>query len=563
MGLSHSQFPTTTATNREEDVVVSTLTQLPSTFVKRHDEDDVFYEDWCIALVGGFLRLEDLGRWDVAMCSKREKWLVGLSNVKIAGVDEYSHRNESVRWLISRRIRHVTKIILGEIRPNRNEIILSRTFSGARALVNLKSMVLHIFSKDSIMDSIKVNCPNLEELHIEYCTFGFDDVDMSSFIVAATRMVQKLPRLRCFTFTSENCDRNNDSVEAVSIERSSTPLLLALAQYCPLLESLNLFKYDDEGLAELVAGCPNLHTLTINADMRGVSLAGFRALGRSRSITNLTIHTYAIVYAIVILEDALCAMANEGMPIKTLELYNNRHYDDLAFFDSQDVSALVEFARTLENLTLRNMLYLRDDGLEVLRQCHNLRSIKIENADDPYELEEDLFITGAFLIPMSVGCPSLEKVSVSDNRGDPDEAEVAEAIDFTPFFENCPNLKHFDVDIRTDEEVKALVQHCPLVEYIKLGSSDGVIPQEQSEISDVSLIAIARGLHFVKHISLYSTQCTDAGLRALVATGECCPALKDFRSYSGTWKEGYPHLITKKGKEELMAALKLRNAVDV
>ena len=553
MGLSHSQFPTTT---REVDV-----TQLPSTFVKRRYEDDVFLEDWFIVLVGGFLGLKDLGRWDVAMCSQREKWLKGLSNVKIAGVDEYSHRNESVRWLISRRIRHVTKIVLGEILPNRNEIILSRTFSGARALVNLKSMVLDIYSKDSIMDSIKVNCPNLEELHIEYCTLGFEDIGMSSFAAAAARMVQKLPRLRCFTFTSDNCGWIDNSDEAVSIERSSTPLLLALAQYCPLLESLDLFKYNDEGLAELVAGCRKLHTLTINADTRGVSLAGFRALGRSRSITNLAIHTYAIDIA----EDALRAMADEGMPIKTLELYNNRRYRDFAFFDSENLSALVPFAPTLENLTLRNLLHLRDEGLAVLRQCHNLRSIEIDNDEDGYDEEEAVNgpITGAFLNRLGVGCPSLEKVSVSDNRGDPDEAEVAEAINFTHFFERCPNLKHFDVDIRTDEEVKALVQHCPRVEYIKLGSSDGTIPQEQSEISDVSLVAIGRGLHFVKHISLYCTQCTDAGLRALVATGECCPALKDFRSYNGTWKEGYPQLITKKGKEELMAVLKIRNAVDV
>ena len=532
--------------SREVDDDMSTLTHFSTTLAKRRDEDDVFFKDWFIALVGGYLWLDDLGRWDVAMCSRRGKWLEGLSNVKIAMIDEYHHcYNESVRWLISRRIQQVTKIKV-DIWYGRKQIS-SRTFSGARALVNLKSIIIKKCNTDSIMDSIKVNCPNLEEVHIEYDTDG----DMTCFIAAAARMVQKLPRLRCFTFTADYC------YEPSIIEQSSTPLLLALAQYCPLLESLNLVRYDDAGLAELVAGCPKLHTLTINADMRGVSLAGFRALGRSRSITNLTVHTYVLDKV----AHALRAMADEFMPIKTLELYTNRHFDDLAFYEDELVASVVRFAQTLENLRLRNLSYVQDESLAVLSQCHNLRSIEIENAEAGFE-DDDGYgsVSGAFLIPMSVGCPLLEKVNVSEIIrfvSDEAEPEPVEVINFTPFFERCPNLKHFNFVIRTDEEVKALAQHCPLIERVLLGSRDGTIPQELSEIGDDSLVAIARGLHFVKHISLYDTQCTDAGLRAL-AKGECRRVLDEFRVRNGSWKEGYPQLITKKGMEELDAVLDMR-----
>ena len=528
--------------SHEVDDDMSTLTHFSTTLAKRRDEDDVFFKDWFIVLVGGYLWLDDLGRWDVAMCSRRGKWLEGLSNVKIAMIDEYHHcYNESVRWLISRRIQQVTKIKV-DIWYGRKQIS-SRTFSGARALVNLKSIIIKKCNTDSIMDSIKVNCPNLEEVHIEYDTDG----DMTCFIAAAARMVQKLPHLRCFTFTADYCYKS-------PIEESSTPLLLALAQHCPMLESLNLFKYNDEGLAELVAGCRKLHTLTIHADMHDVSLLGFRSLGRSRSITNLKIQTYMIDEV----AQALRAMANEGMPIKTLELYTKHHYDDLAFYEKEEIAAIVRFAQTLENLTLRNLSYIRDDGLEVLRQCHNLRSIKIENKEACFEDDRHFgSITGAFLIPMSIGCPLLENVDVGEIlRDDSDEAEPepVQVINFTPLFKNCPNLKHFNLDIRTDEEVKALAQYCPLIERVDLGSSDSTIPQELSEIGDDSLVAIGRGLHFVKHIYLYNTQCTDAGLRAL-AKGECRRVLKEFRVQNGSWKEGYPQLITNKGMEEFDAAL--------
>ena len=100
-----------------------------------------------------------------------------------------------------------------------------------------------------------------------------------------------------------------------------------------------------------------------------------------------------------------------------------------------------------------------------------------------------LRITGSFLLPMSVGCPSLENVSL--------EFPLAHHVNFKPFFERCPNLKEFNVDIRTDKEVQALARHCPLIEGVSLGSSDGTDLQEHSEITDDSLVAMAQNLHFL------------------------------------------------------------------
>ena len=517
-----------------------------SRFARQCDEEaaEVFYEDWCVALVGGFLSLEDLGRWDVAMCSRREEWLQTLSTIKIADVDDYCHRrNESVRWLISRRIHHVTKITIGE---DCESEICSKTFFGARVLANLKSINVKNGITDGILDSFKVNCQNLEEVHI-----ACDSIGNSTSFTAATRMVQKLPRLRCFTFTCTESFLDDDLHEDIEspIVHSSTPLLLALAQYCPLLESLNLVRYDDEGLAELVAGCKKLHTLTIDADTYGVSLLGFRALGRSRSITTLYVNTRAINNRGRDTDQVLRAMADEGMPIKSLELHSSNRHDDDSFDDG--VAAIARFARTLENLTLKDLSHLRDEGLKVLRQCHNLRSIDIENAEGAFEGDEDYgVVTGSFLILMSIGCPLLERVTVNGIRpheGDERDPQI-QAANFKPFFERCPNLKHFEADIRTDEEVKALVQHCPLVEYIKLGSSDFSIPQEHSEISDLSLVAIAQGLSSLTHMWLNHTQCTDAGLLELATKGDFFP-LKTFRIHNGSWEKGYPQLITEKGIE--------------
>ena len=452
------------------------------------------------------------------MSSQREKWLEALSNVKIADIDDYLHRyNESVRWLIARRIQNVTKITFCGMDAAISQIC-SKSFTGARVLENLKSITLKNCSK-SILNSLKVNCPYLEEVSIE-----FKSVRFSSSYDAAASMVQNMPRLRCFTFTT------------TAEQNASSPLLLALAQYCPLLESLHLDKYNDEGLSELVAGCPKLHTLTIDANAYEVTLAGFRALGRSRSITTLNLNTSIFDDA----KAALGAMADEGMLLKNLHLSTLIERPDETF--NEGVSSIARFAPTLEHLSLVGFEAVNDERLEALGRCHKLRSINVDN-----HVCSPGHVSGSFLIPMSVGCPLLEKVTISSDFSMFVPEEFTVSIDFTQFFERCPKLKHFDVDIHTNEEVKALTQHCPLVEFIKLGSSDHTIPQEHSEITDVSLVAIAQGLHCLTNLTLNHTQCTDAGLRALAKGKFRC--LKKFNIRNGSWEKGYSRLITEKGIE--------------
>ena len=505
-------------------------TSIFSVITMIRDEENVFFKDWCISYVGGFLDFEDLGRWDVAMSSKRKKWLQGLSNVKIQGIDDYEHRcNESVQWLISRRTQHVSTISFCYKDDAINQIC-SKTFFGAHVLTNLKSIDLKSCVTDSILDSLKVNCCNLEKLL-------YVQVDESSSYAAAVRVVQKLPRLRSFAFTGE-----------APSGQSPKPLVLALAQHCPLLESLDLAEYNDEGLAELVAGCPKLHTLTIkDCDALDVTLAGFRVLGRSRSITTLTLSIDSIREEVLVV---LGAMADEGMPIKTLNLCTRSAPSGSADY----ITGVTRFAQTLENLSLKEFSELRDEHLEVLNQCHKLRSIHLTNFGGGHNYS----VSGSFLFPMSAGCPLLEKVFVEivEREYDPDAPPV-QHVNFTPFFKRCPNLKEFNLDIRTDEEVKALTQYCPLVEGVSLGSSDGAVLQEHSEISDDSLVAIAQGLPFLTKVSLNFTRCTDAGL-LFFAKGKCSRVLKDFHIHHKSWSQGYVELITKEGANEFHAAMKIR-----
>ena len=424
--------------------------------------------------------------------------------------------------------------------------ITSRTFSGAKLLVNLKSIHLTTYVNDRILTSLKVNCPHLEEVKIECRSVG-----LSTTFESAARMVRGMPRLRNFTFTRNSRDLM-DIVTLSPIQQSSSSLLLALAQCCPLLESLNLVKYDDEGLTELVAGCPKLHTLTIQADLHGVSLAGFRALGASRSITTLHMDTYFFAHRE---EGALNAMADGGLPISFLELHNSAWYDPEAASFVNGISSVVRFASTLEHLTIRDLPDITDEHLEILSQCHKLRSIEIFNAqaDDSMDVRYGK-VTGAFLIPMSIGCPSLEMVTVSE-EGSYEPLDPTEAINFQPFFQHCPKLKSIDVDIRTDDDIKALAIHCPLVESIKLGSSHGTISQEHSEISDESLVAIAQNLKYLTHLWLNHTQCTDVGLLAL-AQGKC--HLKEIHIHNGSWRFGYPELITIGGIKKFDAIMQER-----
>ena len=489
-------------------------------------EGDVFFKDWFICFVGGHLDFKDLCRWDVAMSSQRKKWLQGLSNVKIPGIDGYEHScNESVRWLISRRIQHVSNITYDDSFFE----ICSKSFTGARVLVNISSISLHSCSV-AVLNSLKVNCPYLEKVHIKTKTESFNE---ESKFAAAARMVQYLPRLREFTFTQDN-----DNLPDVIFE-SSSPLLHALALYCPLLETLHLAKYNDEGLAELVAGCLKLHTLTIDSDMTHITLAGYRALGRSRSITTININAWALSLDI---DRALRTMADEGMPLKTLNLFTQ---DDDEHGHDDVISVVARFAQTLENLSIKDFRFEnRDEGLHPLSQCHNLRSIEIKNRGD----DNVRSITGSFVIQISDGCPLLEKVTITNMIAV--DVEAATFVNFTPFFERFPKLKEFNVNIHTDAEVKALVQHCPLLERIRIGC---LLGQEHSEITDVSLVAIAQGLRFLTDIEIIDTQCTDAGLFSL-AKGDFS-LLKRVQFQHGSWEQGYPHLITEEGVKEFQAAI--------
>ena len=208
-----------------------------------------------------------------------------------------------------------------------------------------------------------MNCISLENVEIK-CDSTYVCFD------AAARMVQNLPHLRCFTFThgAGNCNP----------QLLSAPLVLALAQHCPLLETLNLGEYDD-GLAQLVAGCPRLHTITI--DSAYVSIEGCRALGTCRTITTLHLNTWFADCS----GELLAAMADEGMPLKTIHLYAELLWG-LEIYNAPrlgngQVSIIARFASTLENLTLSDLLItaqMTDAGLAVLQQCHQLRSIHIK-----------------------------------------------------------------------------------------------------------------------------------------------------------------------------------------
>ena len=79
---------------------------------------------------------------------------------------------------------------------------------------------------------------------------------------------------------------------------------------------------------------------------------------------------------------------------------------------------------------------------------------------------------------MSEGCPLLESVRVDQiNVMDdhmtmyigfgPLDLSAYKNIDFRPCFERCPKLKHVALPLCSDEQIKALVQHCPLVEEVR------------------------------------------------------------------------------------------------
>ena len=414
----------------DDDDAMSVLTGPSANVAKMRREGAVCFKDWFIVHVGGFLSFPELCRWDTAMSSQRQKWLQALSNVKIAVIDKFDHNcNESIRWLISRRIQCVTTIIFSGkyYYRHRSNDICDKTFTNAGILSNLKSFVVTKCITDSVLTSIKRNCRQLEEVHV-IC----DEVGDSLSFAAAADMVQKLPRLRCFTYSREEYFMKVVA-DGSPIKQSSSPLLLSLAHYCPLLESLNLAKYNDEGLAELVAGCPKLHTLTINADTNELSVAGYRALGKSRSITTLKVNTYVIDK----MDEALRTMADEGMPIKTIELYTSSGVDLSSQWRAE--TTIVRFASTLENLKIWNLAEISDNNLIVLSQCHQLRSIKIENFHpDEYNLPYGA-VTGAFLNAIGVGCPLLEEVFINDiiHSHDPDDQDdppFFETVNFTPFF---------------------------------------------------------------------------------------------------------------------------------
>ena len=91
-------------------------------------------------------------------------------------------------------------------------------------------------------------------------------------------------------------------------------------------------------------------------------------------------------------------------------------------------------------------------------------------------------MSGSFFISLSEGCPLLETIEVvqfllgddrryyydeHDGYFPPLDRSAYTNVDFRPCFERCPKLKHVILPLCSDEQIKALVQHCPLVEEVR------------------------------------------------------------------------------------------------
>jgi hypothetical protein len=368
-------------------------------------------------IFSNFLCLEDICRFDSALCNKNKRSLylecIGSESCIWQGDDHRNFNSNAISWLQTRSIK------VRHLKCNEITDVIAVKIGSFGSCLHWLSIRCCKDTVDERMDGIFVTmidgCPNLQSVELSNCRGTSDD----TIIMLAERcqhlrslhLTGNISKLNRFQITDRGIERlaevhpNLDSLTLEQCYHITDISIKKVAEKCPKLNSLNLrscINITDASIVRLSKGCPHLHSLH---------------LSDCDKITDLSI-------------------------IKVAEKYPHLHTLNL---------------RRMRNITDRSIIMVGDS-------CPNLCNLHLQACEN---------ITDLSIIRIAEGCPDLRSLNFSGENLN----SIATDVSVIRLADKCPKLNSLNlrgcINI-TDASIVRLSKGCPDIHTLQTYKCQGV-----------------------------------------------------------------------------------------
>jgi hypothetical protein len=462
------------------------------------------------SLLLSWVKVEDVGRLDSAMCNKfqravflslinRDKFVLDHSSVRQdRGEPVDSRVDQFISWILARHIavaelsvstslvndtdkrlkylqhhgKHIKRVTLGDGAgvPRKCKSAIE-DLCGCCPNVTLfeSSIPLPAATYTAI-----ANWKKLTHLTLEDYTVGDEFLSIGEYcqsLLELNMWGRRIPQLQKFF---KVCSPN---LQSIGMQTSLEPEdYVSIASRCHMLRKLEgpTDLMDDTALIALGSGCPLFSALDLEYN-RLVTDAGLVAFSRNGALTDLWL-------------DSCDRLTDQGF------------------------RAVAQCSPLLQHVGFNNCTVTDITLIALGRHCHDLRKLTISDAS----------VTGEGLAAIGAGCPLLEEVNAWDCDG------IGPAI--AAIARGCPRLRVLaasEADVPA-AAVLALAECCPLLEEVGVSGE---------EIGDEEISALVSGCPVLRRLQITGTFVTLEGLRAI---REHCKMLKEIELDAELFPGGEP-----------------------
>ena len=407
-------------------------------------------DDWMTSLLT-YLSIEDICQLDVAVSdtTSRVTWLGILCMTNHYTIDEYSHSNQSIRWLVKREMRLKKLTVRGG--DYGGEIVYGETLLG----LNLSSLQYVSFYDCRIGENevllIAHGCPHLVEIRLSGC----DAVTDESMI----ELVEYCHEL--ISIEVEDCVDIGSGVGAAYRSQTTESLPSSLHTSLRRIFFSGCFHITDTGVSAISHKCRLLNDITLKGCVK-ITDMGVCAIGHNCSL----LKKINLSECNKITDNGISALSHN---CRLLIATNLRSCDKIT---DTSVLALSQSCSLMENVNLAECDKITDWGVMALAQnCPLLNDI------DLYGCRQ---ITDKGISALARNCRLLMKINFTYCNQITDIGISAVAF-------RCPLLSIVDLTYCnqiTDDGVKALAYNCPLLTYVDISTCNRITHAARSALSN-------------------------------------------------------------------------------